>query len=123
MSAAKLQKRHHLDWFVSVESSNNISRADPIHYARGLLSSNLKKSFLLFLVIAQDPFLAFDAIEAYLTLGSVCSTAVERMPSNREVVGLTPPGVGFIFFLCPVKCVFKQVPPAGAALLLSPFKK
>ena len=64
--------------------------------------------FLAFLAqfIISVSFLQLPLIKTWIALGSGCSTAVERMPRNREVVGSNPAGCWafFLFSILSVVC-------------------
>ena len=60
---------------------------------------------------------SFD--HGFLYFGSGCSTAEERMPRNREVMGSNPAGCCAFSLLYPLSSAFFiQIPQVGATLLI-----
>ena len=64
----------------------------------------------------------FEYVKYLLSLGSSCSTAIEHMLHDREVMGSNPVGC-WVFSSLPYQwCILNQVPHGGATLLIF-FKK
>ena len=72
--------------------------------------------------MVKSPFIR--SLLIYKQVASGCSTAVEHMPQDREIVCSNPSGSGAFFAsLSYQKLIVNQVPHGGASLLIFLFKK